>query len=242
MHHRKIAKNAFSFAEINDYTNIMNWIINFFTSSIGKKIIMSLTGLFLCSFLLIHLIGNLQLLYNDGGKAFDVYAKFMGGNPIIKFVSFGLYGSILLHAIQGILLYFENKKARGSSQYAVSYKGKSSSASAYMAVLGTVILVYILGHLAQFWYAYKFGEVAAGKVGYYEAVLVAFKNPLFVALYVIAQIFIALHLLHGFQSAFQTLGLNHKKYTPIIKGVGTVYSILIPLGFAIIPIFMYLFR
>ena len=90
----------------------MRWFIDFMTSSIGKKLVMSLTGLFLISFLVIHLIGNLQLLYTDGGKSFNIYAKFMTTNPVIKFISIGLYAGILLHAIQGLLIVFSNKKAK----------------------------------------------------------------------------------------------------------------------------------
>ncbi len=227
----------------------MSWITNFLTSSIGRKLIMSLTGLFLIQFLLVHLIGNLQLLVDDGGEKFNLYAQFMTTNPVIKATSFLLYGGILLHIIQGLLIWKQNSGSR-NTRYAVSKNPNISFSSKYMGWLGTIILVFLILHLWQFWFRMKFGTVTpidynegTGPVkDLYTLVAVAFKNPLYVIAYVIGMIVIGLHLKHGFQSSFQTLGLNHKKYTPLIKGLGLIYSILVPLGFAIIPIFFYFFR
>ncbi len=224
----------------------MKWIINFLTSSLGQKLIMSLTGLFLITFLLVHLIGNLQLLANDGGESFNVYAKFMTSNPLIKFTSYGLYSFILLHIVQGFVVAWNNRQSKGS-RYAVAAKNTNWAAS-NMAILGTLILVFLLIHLYQFWFKMKLGWIAPVTIdgvemsNLYATVSEAYRNIGFVIFYVISMIVVGLHLSHGFQSAFQSLGLNHKKYTPIIKGVGTAYSILIPLGFAIIPIWMYFVR
>lgn len=220
----------------------MRWIINLLTSSIGQKLVMSLTGLFLCSFLLVHLVGNLQLLYNDGGQAFNEYAYFMTGNPIIKTISYGLYGLILLHAIQGFLLAKKNKASKGS-KYAVQPKGTGSVASKNMALLGTLILFFILIHMGDFWWNMKMNRL--DYVSYdggvevkdlYAKVYASFNVWYIVVIYLVGLLALAMHLLHGFSSAFQTLGLRHKKYTPIIKFVGYIFSILIPIGFAIIPI------
>jgi succinate dehydrogenase / fumarate reductase cytochrome b subunit len=222
----------------------MKWIINFFTSTLGQKIIMSLTGLFLISFLLVHLIGNFQLLLNDGGEAFNVYAKFMTNNPVIKFTSYGLYAFIILHTVQGIVIWRVNRSKKGS-RYAVSPKN-STWASRKMGILGTIILVFILIHMYQYWLKMKLDLVDHIMIDgvevkdLYGLVYATYTNIFFVIFYVVSMIVIGLHLSHGFQSAFQTLGLNHKKYTPLIKIVGTAYSILVPLGFAIIPIIMYL--
>ncbi|MEL6863607.1 MAG: succinate dehydrogenase cytochrome b subunit [Bacteroidota bacterium] len=226
----------------------MNWFVHFLTSSIGRKVIMSLTGLFLISFLLIHLIGNLQLLYDDGGQQFNLYAKFMTTNPVIKTVSYLLYASILLHAIQGVFLWRQNVAARGKQRYAVSTGANSSFASRSMGWLGVIIFVFLLIHMYQFWFKMKIGalefvEYEGVEVkNLYEPVALAFSNPFFVIFYVASMIVIALHLYHGFQSAFQTLGLNHRKYTPLIKSLGAIFSVLVPLGFAIIPIFFFLMR
>ena len=135
----------------------MKWLINFLTSSIAKKLLMSLTGLFLISFLLIHLIGNLQLLKNDGGESFNAYAYFMVNNPLIKIISFKLYALILLHAFLGIYIYFKNKKAKGQT-YAGGAKANVSWASKNMALLGTGILAFIFIHMGDFWYKMKFTD------------------------------------------------------------------------------------
>lgn len=225
----------------------MNWIINFLTSSIGKKIIMSLTGLFLISFLPVHLLGNLQLLKSDGGEAFNTYAYFMTNNPLIKFTSYGLYSFILLHALQGVLLAWKNKKTKGTKSM-TTYTNKSW-ASSNMALLGILIFAFLCIHMGDFWWKMKMNRLPlidtyAGYEGIgikdlYTRVSIAFKHLWIVIVYLIGLLALTFHLLHGFQSAFQTLGINHKKYTPIIKMLGTAYSVLIPLGFAIIPIYMY---
>ena len=220
------------------------WLINFLTSSIGKKLVMSLTGLFLVSFLVIHLLGNLQLLVSDGGKSFNIYAKFMTTNPVIKFISIGLYAGILLHAIQGFLIWLSNKKAKGSN-YAVSTNANGSWMSKNMGLLGLFILFFLCVHMGDFWYKMKFTDQIA-MVDYdgvvvkdlYHRVYTAFQNIWIVIIYLIGLLALGLHLIHGFQSAFTTLGLRHKKYTPLIKMTGLGIAIIIPLLYAAIPLFV----
>ncbi len=227
----------------------MNWFLSFLSSSIGKKIIMSLTGLFLILFLLIHLIGNLQLLLNDGGEQFNIYAKMMTTNPLIKGVSYFNYFFILLHAFMGISMWLKNRGAR-NTRYAVSNSTASSVSSRNMAWLGIIIFVFILIHMWQFWFQMKFGALDLvvydaypdGVKNLYLPVAYAFKQWYFVLFYVFSMVIIGYHLNHGFQSAFQSLGLNHKKYTPAIKTIGLAYSILIPLGFAIIPLVFFFMK
>jgi succinate dehydrogenase / fumarate reductase cytochrome b subunit len=231
----------------------MKWFINFLTSSIGQKVIMSLTGLFLISFLAVHLTGNLQLLAADEGEAFNTYAYFMTTNPVVKTLSWGLYAGFLLHAIQGLALWAKNRKARGTTRYAVNALSAASHhapkrASSHMALLGTILLVFLGIHMGDFWYNMKFTETIA-QVTYpghdipvkdlYMRVSASFSQWWLVLIYVISMVVLAFHLLHGFWSAFQTLGLNHRKYTPLIKAVGTIYSIVVPLAFAAIPVYMY---
>ena len=250
-----------------------------FNSSLGQKLIMSLTGLFLCSFLIIHMVGNLQLFYQDNGLSFNKYAVFMTTNPIIKTVSYLLYFTILFHAFKGLWLAYKNKKAR-PVQYA-SFDGKANShwSSRNMGILGTIILVFVVIHMSNFWWEYKNGHVPytryteniqTGEVfsdympkefqlnakmeeqtdGYmrvtfvkdlYREVSEEFKTEWWlVALYVISMIAIAFHLYHGFKSAFQTLGLNHKKYNGLINFIGIgVFAILIPIGFAAMPLYFF---
>lgn len=222
----------------------MRWFIDFLTSSIGKKLVMSLTGLFLITFLIVHLIGNLQLFFNDGGQAFNIYAKFMTTNPLIKFLSIGLYSGILLHAIQGVLIWRSNVAAKGS-KYAVSTYKNGTWMSKNMGLLGVLIFAFLCIHMGDFWYKMKFTDdiPMVNYEGYdyavkdlYSKVQWSFSQAWIVAVYLIGLVALALHLLHGFHSAFVTLGLVHKKYTPIIKILGWSYSIFIPLTYAAIPI------
>ncbi len=224
----------------------MSWVTNFFSSSIGRKLIMSITGLFLCLFLVIHMAGNMQLLLADS-CVFNTYAYDMTHNPLIMVVSWVTYIGILLHAIDGIYITLLNRKAR-PVKYAVA-PTQSTWASRNMALLGMIVLVFLIIHLKQFWYVYKFGglpeAVTCDGTKYkdlYTIVEQAFKNPLYVGVYLAALVGLAFHLNHGFQSAFQTLGLNHQKYTPTIKTLGTAFSILVPLGFAIQPLYIYFMR
>lgn len=227
----------------------MNWITKFFDSGIGKKLLMSLTGLFLIIFLVVHLVGNLQLLKDDAGASFNIYAHFMTTNPFIKFTSYGLYFFILLHAVAGLWIAVANKAAKGS-RYAVSHNHGSGWASSNMALLGTLILAFLLIHMGDFWFKMKFTDQLS-MVSYenyahevknlYERVSIAFSQLWIVVVYVIGMIVLAFHLWHGFQSAFQTLGINHHKYTPIIKTVGKVFSVVVSAAFAWIPVYYYFF-
>ena len=213
---------------------------------------MSLTGLFLILFLLIHLAGNLQLLHDDGGEAFNVYSNFMAHNPLIQFISKANFFFILLHAVVGTWLWLSNRAARGNERYAVQKTRATNTTAGFaknMWFLGVIVFVFIIVHLAQFWFLMKFGTAGTDftTVNYgdgeiknlFTLVADAFKNLPFVIFYVICMAVIAFHLWHGFQSAFQTIGWNHPKYSPIIRFLGKAYSILIPLGFAVIPIVFY---
>jgi succinate dehydrogenase / fumarate reductase cytochrome b subunit len=287
------------------------------SSSIAKKYWMALTGLFLCLFLVGHLIGNLQLILKHGeeGKlAFNQYAYFMAHNPLIKVMSYLTYLSILFHAVDGIMLALQNKKARPVSYAYTNPAANSSFASRKMAVLGSVIFIFIVIHMANFWYKVKvssapmplhkvmivdpqskqeqalyvtqtdnFVPVSAFEEtpmapaqmvikngtefynkqvnikmgeGYKDLHSLVFgffghdktkfgipKNDnalLAVVFYVLAMAVLAFHLMHGFASAFQSLGLNHKRYNSTIKLIGNAFAVLVPLAFAIIPLYIYL--
>ena len=226
----------------------MNWFNKFLRSSIGNKLLMSLTGLFLIIFLVVHLAGNLQLLADDGGEKFNMYTKFMTTNPLIKTVSYLLYTFILLHAIEGMMLWRKNRAARGPVGYAVRTGANSGFASRNMGWLGVIIFVFLVLHMWQFWFQMKIGGVGLVTYGneavkdLYSPVSAAFSNWYFVVIYVISMIVIGLHLWHGFESSFQTLGLNHKKYTPVIRFVGKAYSVLIPAAFALIPVYFFIMK
>lgn len=222
----------------------MKWFFTFLNSSVGRKLIMSLTGLFLCTFLVIHMLGNMQLLKSDGGVAFNQYSHFMGHNSLIQLISKVNFLLILFHLIDGLYLAYKNRQAR-PVKYAVS-PTSSTWASRNMAILGTFILVFLIIHLKTFWFRAKFGEMPHVNIDgqeihdLYSIVVEAFSQGWYVAIYLVGLFALAYHLLHGFQSAFQTLGINHPKYTPLIKALGVVFAIGIPLAFATQPIFLFL--
>jgi len=224
----------------------MSWVTKTLNSTLGRKLLMALTGLFLILFLVVHLAGNLQLLAGDEGDAFNVYAHSMSTNPLIRIVSIFNFAFIILHVVYSILLTRHNKKAR-PVEYAVTKPSANSAwSSRNMGILGTIILIFILIHLRGFWYRLKFGtpdKVTIGGDEYDNAFIIVeetFKNPIYVVFYVISMAFLAFHLSHGFASAFQTIGLNHKKYSPLIQKIGMGFSILVPALFALIPIVMYI--
>lgn len=222
----------------------MNWFTIFFSSSIGKKLVMALTGLFLILFLVVHLIGNLQLLKSDSGEAFNIYARVMTSNPIIKVISYVNYAAILFHVFWSIMITRRNKAARGKQGYAV-VDNSSHWTSRNMGILGTLIFIFIVIHLRDFWYQMHWGGIPTATydgVEYknlYDVVDQVYSEIWFVALYVVSMALLAFHLFHGFGSAFQTLGLNHVKYNPVIRFVGVAFAIVVPALFALIPIYMY---
>jgi succinate dehydrogenase / fumarate reductase, cytochrome b subunit len=222
----------------------MNWFTNLFSSTLGRKLVMALTGLFLILFLAVHLAGNLQLLKSDGGRAFNVYAHFMTTKPLIVTISYVNYAFIVLHIVWAIILTRRNRAARGPQGYAVT-NNSSRWASRNMGILGTLILIFLVIHLRGFWAQMHWGGIPTANydgVDYknlYAVVDVAYSQLWYVALYVVSMLVLAFHLYHGFGSAFQTLGLNHVKYNPVIRFVGVAFSIIVPALFALIPIAMY---
>ncbi len=228
----------------------MNWISRFLTSSLGQKVIMSLTGLFLILFLIVHMSGNLQLLSDDGGRSFNIYAAFMSENPFIRVISIGLYTFILLHSIQGIALALMNRRAKGG-KYAHGKVAGATWASKNMALLGILIFAFLCLHMGDFWVKMRFTDqlTMVTYAGHDEAVQdiysrvnVAFQNLWLVLIYLVGVLALAIHLIHGFQSAFQTLGIAHQKYSPAINIIGWIYTIAICGGFAIMPLYHYFLR
>jgi len=214
---------------------------NFLQSSLGKKLVMSITGLFLISFLVVHCFLNALIFVNDGGAAFNEGAEFMAHNPVIRTMEIVLFIGIIWHVVQALIITLSNKKAR-PIQYAVPAGNVSSKwYSRSMGLLGTLILLFLILHLKHFWVVSRFtDEITSGEETLFGEMKEVFANPVVVIIYVLGVISLAYHLMHGFQSAFQTLGLNHKKYTPIIKSIGFWFSIIIPLIFAAMPVSIFL--
>ena len=206
---------------------------------------MALTGLFLCSFLVIHFLGNITLYTNP--VQFNEYTRFMSSNPLIRVMEIVLVAGFLTHIIDAVMLTRANKKAR-PVKYAMDKK-QSSWYSRNMGLTGSVILAFLVLHLQSFWYGYKFGSpaYATDSAGLpikdmYTMVIEAFGEFWYSGLYVVAVSLLGIHLNHGFQSAFQSVGLRHKKYTPTIKMLGTAFSILITLGFISFPIYFFIIQ
>jgi len=225
----------------------MAWVTQTLSSSLGRKVVMSLTGLFLSSFLIVHMAGNLQLFKDDGGRAFNEYTYFMTHNPLIITVSYLLYTSILVHALMSFILTRHNQASR-PVKYAYSHpEANSPWSSRNMGILGTVLLLFIIIHMRTFWYEMHFGSVPMAEYDgkqykdLYSVVKVAFAEWWYVLLYVVSMAAVGFHLAHGFQSGFQTMGIRHPKYTPIIETVGRYFfAVIIPVAFAAMPVYVFL--
>jgi succinate dehydrogenase / fumarate reductase cytochrome b subunit len=217
----------------------MNWKAAFSTA-IGRKIIMGATGLFLITFLIVHCYINAQVFYNDGGTHFNTLAHFMGTNPVIRTIEIGLMVFLLWHIILGLQLWFKNMSRR-KVKYAVKPGNKTSRwYSRSMGILGTLILLFLIVHLAAFWIPNRANQVTQGEeLDLFSRMQEAFSNPVIVIVYVLGCISLAWHLVHGFYSAFQTFGLTTHRYKNIIKSVGIAFSIIVPLVFALMPLWFY---
>jgi succinate dehydrogenase / fumarate reductase cytochrome b subunit len=226
----------------------------------------------------VHLGGNLLLFSNDNGYGFNLYANFLTHFPPIEVIAYLLYLSILVHALYGLILTIQNRRARPVG-YAVTNKAPATWSSKNMGLLGSILFLFIVIHMSDFWFAYKYSnqvafkeyrtDLSTGKTtasnytptsadfeksvsvennvevvrvkDLHARVALSFSKPLYVLIYVIAMIAVAFHLLHGFQSAFRTLGWVHRKYTPIVYFIGTwLFGVIIPLGFAAMPVVYYI--
>lgn len=216
-----------------------------FSSSVGKKITMALTGIFLIVFLVVHCYVNANVFFTGAEENFNKAAHFMSTNILVRIMEIGLFAGFILHIVQGYMLEATNR-ARRSTKYAVTAGNKTSKwYSRSMALLGTLILLFLVVHLSDFWVPSRFGHlepvVYDGK-DYHNLYLkmdAAFDRGWAVVVYLLGCFSLAWHLLHGFQSSFQTMGWNHSKYTSLIRSIGVGYAILVPLIFAFMPLFFY---
>ena len=217
------------------------------TSSIASKLWMAATGLFLCLFLVVHLFGNLQLfLPREQAQAqFNFYSHLLSSNPLIKIAGLLTYASFLAHAVLSLHITHRNRLAR-TEKYACHRPGESSTwYSRNMGILGALVLVFLVIHMKTFWYTYHWGEVgvdAAGRRDLYSVVLAAFSREWYVALYVVAMAAMGYHLLHGFESAFRTLGFQPRRFAVLAQRLGAAFAIGISALFAAIPVYVYLLQ
>ncbi|WP_372792706.1 succinate dehydrogenase cytochrome b subunit [Lutibacter sp.] len=215
------------------------------SSSIARKVAMALSALFLIIFLIIHLAVNLTSLFSE--DVFNEMSHFMGTNPLIQFAMQPvLIFGVVFHFVMGFVLELRNKRARNVKYAKFNGAASASWMSRNMVVSGAVILAFIVLHFIDFWIPeintkYILGDMSGvlpGEEGfrYFEELQHKFSNPIRVGAYVVAFVLLGLHLAHGFQSAFQSMGFNNK-YTKCVKNFGTFYSIVIPLGFIIIALY-----
>ncbi len=198
---------------------------------------MALTGFFLIIYLIVHASLNALIFINDGGETFNRSAYFMLHNYFIRFLEVGLFAVFVLHIIQGLVLWQQNKAARKIGYEKQNYPREIKWYSRYMGWLGTFVLLFLIMHLYHFWASTKHELYFHGPVvNLYQEMKEVFTNPVWFVLYMIGLASLLFHLLQGFQSAFQTFGINHRRWIHIIKGIGVVYSVVIVVVFALMPI------
>jgi succinate dehydrogenase / fumarate reductase cytochrome b subunit len=212
----------------------MNRIATFLNSSVGRKLLMGLTGFFLLSFLVVHLTINLFLFKADGGETFDTYAEFMATYPLIRPLELLLFAGFFLHVILGVWLWFLNRRVR-RRKYAVNSASETSTlTSRIMFFTGAIVFAFLVIHVRTFFVQSRFIDPVTPM---YELVWQAFGNPWYVAFYLVALIFLAYHLKHGVQSVFQTYGLYVGRWKTWIDLLALIFWLLIPLAFASMPLY-----
>jgi len=212
----------------------MNWLLTILKSSIGKKVLMALTGFCFLGFITVHLAGNLTLYAGQG--VFNSYASHLHSlGPLVTVFEVGLLGLAVVHVLTGLLLFAQNLNARPVRYVMRSNAGGRTLGSGTMPYTGLLLLAFVAVHLANFHFVDKTGR------SIYQIVTEAFARPGYVAFYVFSMIVLAIHVSHGFWSAFQSLGLNHEKYTPLIRAGAVLFSLLVGFGFGLIPLFVSVF-
>ena len=220
----------------------MSSVTVFLNSSIGKKLMMAVTGSFLLVFLVVHLIGNITLFF--GPTAFNGYVGALDVvKPLIRVIEVVLLLAFVLHIFNGFKLWLENKTAKGV-KYQVNGSAENSDVfSRTMFLTGSIVFIFLVSHLGTFFWRFNVHDPMglANVHQYFDIVVYFFGIWWYVLLYVVAMILLGFHLNHGFQSAFQTFGWNHNKYFPLIQKFGTAYAVIMAAGFASMPIYFFFF-
>jgi succinate dehydrogenase / fumarate reductase, cytochrome b subunit len=208
----------------------MHWLVDTIKSSVGKKLLMSITGLCFCGFLAGHLGGNLSVY--GGKEMFLSYAEHLHSlGVLLKFAEWGLLTFALIHVITGLTLFYQNYKARPMRYKVNKWAGGRTLGSATMPYTGILLLLFVVLHLINFHFADKTHTTI------YAIVSKAFTNPVYVLIYTAAMVVAGIHVSHGFWSAFQTLGANHPKYMPIIQTLSLIFAVIVTIGFGALPIY-----
>ena len=211
----------------------MNWYLFILGSSVGKKMLMAVTGLGMTGFLAVHLLGNSMAF--AGAEAFNGYAaKLHSLQPYLSVFNIGLATLGLVHIVVGIILFFENLKARPTRYKVYQNPGGRTFGSNTMPYTGVLILIFVIFHLLKFTFVDK------SVTPIYQQMAATFANPLWVIMYVAAMVIVAVHISHGFWSLFQTFGINHPRYMPLIMKLGLVVTLVFGFGFGILPIYLWI--
>jgi len=209
----------------------MNWYLFILGSSVGKKMLMAVTGLCLTGFLAVHLLGNFMAF--AGAAAFNGYAaKLHSLQPYLSVFNLGLAILGLIHIVIGTILFFENLKARPKGYEVYKNPGGRTIGSNTMPYTGALILIFVIFHLLKFTFVDK------STTPIYQQMAAAFANPVWVLIYVVAMVIVAVHVSHGFWSMFQTFGINHPRHMPLIMRLGLVVTLVFGIGFGILPIYL----
>jgi succinate dehydrogenase / fumarate reductase, cytochrome b subunit len=207
---------------------------NLLNSSVGRKFLMGATGLFLCSFLVVHLSGNLLLFKNDGGIAFNAYSGFMATNLLIRIIEIGLFAGFLAHIIFGAWMWIDNRRTRPQRYEINKASDNSTLASRTTFFTGSIVFIFLVVHLNTFFIPTR---VLGMEPSMYDLVAETFRNPIYDAFYVVAIALLGYHLRHGFQSAFQTFGIRSQKYLVLVNSVAVIFWLIIPLGYISMPLY-----
>lgn len=209
----------------------MNWVVKTFKSSIGKKLLMAVTGLSFCLFLLVHLVGNLFIY--GGRESFNSYVEHLHGlGFLVNLAEAGLILFALIHVVTALTLYLENLTARPVSYVVKAKAGGRTTSSWAMPYTGLYILVFVIIHL----FTMKFADHTGRTV--YDVVDTVMSNSIYFIFYIVSMVVVALHIIHGLWSAFQTLGANHPKYMPAVHRLSLAYGVILGVLFGFIPVFM----
>ena len=209
----------------------MNWLITTLKSSVGKKMMMAVTGLCFCGFLTAHLGGNLTLF--GGEEMFNSYAEHLHAlGVLLTFAEWGMLTFAIIHVLTGLTLFYQNYQARPVRYRVDKRAGGRTLGSATMPYTGLALLTFVVFHLINFHFVDKTDTTI------YDIVSRAFDSTLYVAIYIVAMIVAAIHVSHGFWSAFQTIGANHPKYMPMIRTISLAFALAVGIGFGILPIFI----
>lgn len=209
----------------------MNWLTNTLGTSIGKKLMMAVTGLSFICFLAAHLAGNLTIY--GGGDMFNAYAEHLHSLGVLLTVAeTGLLVLALVHILTGALLFYQNWRARPRRYVMNVCGGGRSLGSATMPYTGFILLLFVVFHLMNFHFVDK------TQTTIYHIITQAFQNPIYVMAYIVSMVVLAVHVSHGFWSLFQSLGANHTKYMPLVMGIGIAVSVLFGVGFGFLPIYI----